>query len=62
MLNIFKSVNKIFLQKDKKILFKVILLKSILGIFEVISVFSFVPFFYFIIDENFLNKLNTPLF
>lgn len=56
MLNIFKNVNKIFLQKDKKNLLKVVLLKSILGIFEVISVVSFVPFFYFISDKNFLNE------
>ena len=56
MLNIFKSINKIFLKKDKKNLFKVIFLKSILGIFEVISVISFIPFFYFISDKNFLNE------
>ena len=54
MLSIFQRVNKIFLKKDKKNLYKVIVLKSILGIFEVVSVISFVPFFYFISDKNFL--------
>ena len=54
MLSIFQKVNKIFLKKDKKNLKKVIVLKSILGIFEVVSVISFVPFFYFISDNNFL--------
>ena len=54
MLYFFNSINSIFVKKDKIRLFKVILLKSILGLLELISVVSFIPFFYFISDKNFL--------
>ena len=55
MLYFFNSINSIFVKKDKIRLFKVILLKSILGLLELISVVSFIPFFYFISDKNFLS-------
>ena len=59
MLYFFNSINSIFVKKDKIRLFKVILLKSILGLFELISVVSFIPFFYFISDKIFWQQIHT---
>ena len=55
MLQILNNVNKIFVKKDKIKLSKLIFLKSLLGILEVISVASFIPFFYLISDKNFIS-------
>ncbi len=56
MIKLFNQINSILIKKDKINLYKIIFLKFFLGIFEVISVLTFVPFFYMVTDKNFVNN------